>query len=294
MAGRDSRQSPQGEKMTYQEKLRKIFDAEEWAFSVPPQLSGLTPRPDLGVEYKAKFPMVTFGKFVLADGNILIQDSTPNFDRPESEQIAKTLQERLNNQSSPVTFQVVNAYSATEELARLIGPIDIDRTLIIYPGNGAKTVKDYMQELGLDIAKGITVPARRVSLGKGKFEISIDFPLSLPEKPKEVLVIDDVVASGQTCRELACALMRRYGTLPKMKLASWVMLSSAEFSSYYDNVFSSIVVKPNYVQRPPINSLSCLLSPESKYDRIKQQYSARYLRNSVSLDELEKLVKEEK
>jgi len=257
--------------MTYQEKFRKIFDAEEWSFSVPPQLSGLTPRPDLGVEYKKEFPMVTFEKFVVADGNILIQDITPNLGKSGSEQITKALQERLNNPNSPVTFQVADAFLATEELVRLIGPIDARRTLIIYPGNGAKTVKDYLQKSGVDTFQGLVVPTQRISLGKGRFEISIGLPLSLPEKPEEILVIDDVVASGQTCRELACVLARRYGYLPKMKLACWLMLSSAELSYYYDNVFSYTVVKPNYVQRPPINSLSCLLSPDSKYDRIKQQ-----------------------
>jgi hypoxanthine phosphoribosyltransferase len=179
----------------------------------------------------------------------------------------------------------------TQELSKLIGKIDPLKTLVVFPGNGAKIVKDYTVNLNLDIARGIEIPTKRVETRNGQFKIAFELPDSLSPRPEEILVVDDVVASGQTCRELACALARKYGILPKMKIACWLMLSNSQFLPYYEQVYSSMIVKPSsIVSRPPINSLSCLLSSEDKYNEAKRQYFSKYFKNSISFEQLKQLV----
>lgn len=276
--------------MTYLEKMRKIYGAEEWTFPVPPELSGLTNRPDLGVEYRKEYPEVKFSESALCDGNILIQDCTPRFPEKLNVSANEKISLLLNCPESRVTFQIIDALAATKTLAELVGQVNTSQTLVLYPGNGALSVLNYLINFEEAFSEGIKVPVTRCFLGKGKYKILVDLPQNLPRNFEEILVIDDVVASGQTVRELACALSRRYGMLPKMRLACWLILSTAEFRPYYDEVFTSWIIKGNYTSRPPINSLSCLLESQEKYDQVKVNYVSKYLKDPDILKQLQRII----
>ncbi|MBM3209695.1 hypothetical protein FJZ40_05425 [Candidatus Shapirobacteria bacterium] len=283
--------------MSYQEKGIKVFEPEKWPFPVSPVFSDLTERPDLAVEFTKKFPKISFAKFAIADGNILIQDCTPGLNREESDKVNASIKSKLNTEGSVVTFQVVDGLTATGDMVKALPPKRQDGTLILFPGNGALAVKEYLQVVKPELAEGLVVPVQRTAMGKGKFKITVEIPKELPEKVSNILVIDDVVASGQTAGAVTCALVKEFGVLPPIRLACWLMLAAGRDPyyptglPYFNSVSTAYIIKGNGVSRPPTNSLSCLLDQTGRYDRTKQEYINRYLPGaSQVLDKIKGLI----
>lgn len=279
--------------MTYQEKGKTIYNSEEWSFPIPAQMSGLAERLDFAVAFKELYPEIKFGRFYLSDGNILIQDCSPNVPASDNDRLNQEINQTLNTESK-VTFQIVDGLEATQELLRLLKPDKLKNTLVVYPGNGALAVKKYLTSLAPDIFEGVYVPTYREMINKGKFNISVDLPDELPHNFSRILVVDDVVASGQTARAIACALARKLGNLPPVNLACWLMLDKQDQYypaglPYYQSVYSAYILKGNGVSRPPINSLSCLLSDEGKYETVKKAYLDRYLGSGQTLEKIKDL-----
>lgn len=113
----------------------------------------------------------------------------------------------------------------------------------------------------------------------------------------DILVIDDVVASGQTAEAVACALAKKLGPLPPLELACWLMLDNRDSYypaglPYFRRAYSSLIVKGNNVAKPPVNSLSCLLDDSGRYDGIKRSYVQRYLQNEEKLAKLKSIIGE--
>lgn len=247
------------------------------------------------MEFKQKFPEINFGGFYLADGNIIIQDCTPETDILENERTNFLIKTWLNSEESLVTFQVVDAFKATERLLKLLARKRKKNSLVLFPGNGALSVKKYLSALGSEFANGVYVPVSRTMVDKGKFKVYVDLP-DLPRDFSEILLIDDVVASGQTSTTVASALARKIGILPPIDLACWLTLDNRDpyYSAglpYFRSVFTSSVIKGNNVSKPSINSLSCLLDQTGRYDRVKQEYTRRYLPNGEKiLDNIKNLV----
>lgn len=262
---------------------------------MPSYLSDLTERPDLGKIFKKDFPGISFGKFVVADGNIIIQDCTPRLAPKDNLEATKSIRETLNQEDSMVTFQIVDGLSATQQLVGIIPKSTYENALIIFPGNGALSVREYLKITKPELTEGITVPARRTMIDKGKFEVWVDLPDNLPEGFSKILIIDDVVASGKTVNTLLLALARRIGILPPVNLACWLILAARDqdyrtgFSSI-ENVYASLVVKGNGVPNPPINSSSCLLDETGRYDTVKENYIKRYFQGDDILKRLRKIV----
>jgi len=282
--------------MTYLEKGKRTYNPEEWPFPVAAEFSDLTERPDFAVEFRRKFPGIKFNSFVIADGNILIQDYTPNLTAETNRRATCLIKKELNTPESLITFQVVDGLTATQNLVATLPQKRWDNTLILFPGNGALSVRKYLRVIEPKLSEGLFVSTQRRMIGKGKFEVSVDLPNNLPKSFSDILVIDDVVASGQTAETVAASLAKKLGILPPINLASWVVLNNRDSYypaglPYFKSLSASFIVKGNGVSKPPINSLSCLLGGAERYDRIKREYVVRYLKNEKALNKIKEAVR---
>lgn len=280
-------------------KGRKIYNPTEWDFPVGPEFTDLAERPDLTPILKSRFPNLYPRRVAIVDGNIIIQDCTPNLDVQETNKINDAIRKLLNSDSL-ATFQVVDGRKATQDLVKALSRRKLDKTLILYPGNGALSVRNYIAQVKPDFPEGVPIPVQRVKIGKGDFKVNVDLPKNLPYDYdfSDILIVDDVVATGQTAMAIVYALARRIGIMPKLYLASWLVLDNRD--PYYPNrlsnfqsVYASLAVRGSIFPNPPINSLSCLLDETGRYDWVKQDYAAKYIKNPEILKTLKKIVKGE-
>lgn len=260
-----------------------VFEAKETPFfSVKPELSSLAQNEFVKNQFESTFPLLSFEKACLADGAILIQDTTPSINR--SDFIA--LVEDLNNASN-ITMQVVDAEALSSDLSNQLVTQNLlfPDQVILVPGNGAKGVFEQLQRTNSDVPGNIyTLPTQRTLIKPGKFDIDINFS-SLPKVSElsSVLIIDDVVASGQTANTIAEELLYRNPEL-EINIGTWIYLwpndiANKKTPSGIKNVTAtsaSIALKGNYYGRPPINSLSCLLQDDPLSQQKTDTYISKY------------------
>jgi|WetSurMetagenome_2_1015567.scaffolds.fasta_scaffold00385_22 hypothetical protein len=259
-----------------------IFDSRDVPFiRVAPELSDLGENTYVANEFREKWPAISFNKASLVDGAVLIQDVSA--DKNLTESIKKL------NEFSNITLQIVDGLSLTRDLITLIKKdniLDLN-PLIIYPGNGARSVKSFAASIDARFDNGIYLPTGRTMVRKGEFKLSVDYS-SLPQRinTKNILIIDDVVASGQTARTIAYGIKNRFQNA-KCMIAAWLFLTpidsqNIDSQSGLENInktFTSLALKGNAVSRPPINSLSCFIKNGGKYDLIKNGFIQNYINN---------------
>lgn len=260
-----------------------IFDATQMPFLKPSSgLSDLGENISIAERFKNNWPAITFSKACLVDGAVLIQDIIPN---TELTQATKRL-----NEISNITLQVVDGMSLTKDIATLIeksGVLDAN-PLIIYPGNGAQSVRDFITSFDKGFNNNaIGLPTERTMIRNGEFRLGVDYS-SLPQRidTGTVLIIDDVVASGQTAQTIALEIKTRFPEV-RCVLATWLFLmptkpenkNSVSGISGVDQTITSIALKGNNTARPPINSLSCFKRSENKYEAMKANFFNKYISN---------------
>ncbi len=244
-------------------------------FKVAPELSGLYQSGKVAETFSVAYPNMIFDQACLVDGLVVIQDLNP-LGLKDNKWLNNEI--RSFNEISRGTIQLVDAAEQTEALVKLIKGLDLKNPLFVFPGNGAKTVSEYIKNAKekLNISNSIFIPTERILLRPGKFELRIE-PKSIPAQlPKNIVIVDDVVASGQTTDTIAFRL-RLNNYKANIISASWIY----EYGAYLDEdtvaqTVTSLAAKGNYVKRPPINSLSCLTSPRAKYDAMKIAYAQKY------------------
>lgn len=244
-------------------------------FKVAPELSDLYQNSKVAEAFLVNYPGIILGQACLVDGLVIIQDLNSQGLKDNDELNNKI---RLFNEISRGTIQLVDAAEQTEALIKLIKGLNLKNPFFVFPGNGAITVSDYIKNSKekLDISNSIYVPTERVLIKPGKFDLLIDTKSIPKQLPRNIVIIDDVVASGQTTGTIAFRL-RLNNNKANIISASWIY----EYGAYLDEdtvtqTVTSLAVKGNYVKRPPINSLSCLTSPRAKYDAMKITYAQKY------------------
>lgn len=288
----ESRHSPQGENMTEIKKWQpyQLTVNDGSLFPVPPELSGLTYRSDLTKLFNVRKSLekgaaFTTGGVYLADGNVLIQDCLPGRSEGDNNRLAQTICKLLNRSDSATTFQLLSASDLNYELIYYLASLILGRqtaNVLVFPGTGAKSVYNYLGG---------------VRFGQCYNCIFLENPRNVkPEElpdidpQKRVVIIDDVVASGDTVNQVARALLRKYGIIRDLRVATWLLEDKAKIMNGINQVFASIVVKGNYCSRPPVNSLSCLLSAEGSYETVKTGYTRKYFNGTSPLDSLKQLL----
>lgn len=133
-----------------------------------------------------------------------------------------------------------------------------DSTLIIFPGNGADIVQRYLPKSILDNWNCARVHAKRYWVPGENPRVVTNriYPEKMLLGIKNVLIIDDVISSGKTCKNL------RTINMPWMPgadwhAATWLMQKSASTKGFL-SVFA-VKTFGNQKAKAPINSLSTLL-----------------------------------
>jgi hypothetical protein len=242
--------------------------------------------------FENSFPNFTFENFAVVDGNVLIQDCLPEIPESKAQATNNKINQLLNSKESKVTFQLVDGNTMTSQLLELIERIDLNKHLILFPGNGAMAVKKYLESVKPDFSTGINFPVSRVSLGKGRYQIDVRLPRILPSGFSKILIIDDVIASGLTMKAVISALSKKLGVLPPTSIATWMMLSVADIpDNYYQAGYAVWGLKGNACSRPPINSLSCFLDETEKYKLVQLEYGKKFFIDQKTLDQIRAIIK---
>ncbi len=266
-------------------KGERDFDAQDvrLLFKVRPDLSDLVPSMSVSCAFSEAYTEINFAQACLVDGSIIIQDVNPLGQRSNEE---LNNQVRALNEISQSTVQVVDARKQTGALVSLIKNLRIENPLYIFPGNGARVVSEYIKsaEEFLDISKAVYLPTTRIKIKPGRFDLKIDYG-NLPDQlPKNIVIVDDVIASGQTIDTLAFKL-KLIDYESNIVTASWICVFGAYLSEDINQSITSLALKGNYAKNPPINSLSCLISSDAKYDETKISYAEKYFKNPKQLQE---------
>ncbi len=155
--------------------------------------------------------------------------------------------------------QILDLSFLNEKLLSVFKPDDFD--VLIFPGRGAQTVK-----ASLGLIRGIDVRAKRIGLRNPRAEVEKFY---CPQS-ESVVVIDDVVCSGVTAKEVF-----DQGDFNKASLAVWLMQDPRDnLLSCYQNIFTSFLVKGNK-GRVAINSLATFI----ENSEIRKDFALHYSRN---------------
>ena len=143
----------------------------------------------------------------------------------------------------------------------------------------------------IDTRPRLFLPAQRTLIKPGQFDLKVDFS-SLPDQLSStwVVIVDDVVATGQTASTIALYLKKTYPGI-RCALATWLMVEPRQDNSNsgiqgIDYVFADYIVRGNYTRQPPINSLSCLIRNYGKYDSVKKAFIEKYIRNADQFNQV--------
>lgn len=261
-----------------------------WTYLKPsPEFSDIGENVSVAEKFRINWPAVIFNKACLADGAVLIQDIPSLAKLTES---AKRL-----NEISNITLHVVDGLSLTQDMLNLINKLGVLNAdpFIIYPGNGATSVRKFLALIDDKrfLINSVYLPTQRTMMRKGEFQLDVDYS-SLPQgiDTETVLIIDDVVASGQTAQTIAFEIKTRFPEA-RCVLAAWLFLiptkpenkKSASGIAGIDQTIASIVLKGNIVSRPPINSLSCFKRSGNKYDEMKTKFIKKYISDPKAFKE---------
>lgn len=185
---------------------------------------------------------------------------------------------------------LIEGNQLSKELAKMIKKETLfnqddnqQNTLLVFPGNGACFVKNSLPKEILGRFSQTNVFAKRgwydnkdplVIVG----EINPDHLLML--NIKKVVVIDDVISSGNTMRKL---YNRNYWKFPRADwfATSWIMqyprVKVSSGIKGFEETITTSLVEGNQGQRVPINSLSTLLQCPA----IAKEYATKCFRNPV-------------
>lgn len=194
------------------------------------------------------------------------------------------------NDVSKITLQVVDGAVLSRTLIDLCmkdEELKSAKPLLVFPGEGAKTIGRYLKEMDPKFTTNeeVFLPTLRTLIKPGVFNLSVDYS-NLPNTldTDTVLIIDDVVATGQTAEEVALTLKMRFPGI-RCILASWLFVwpskkenkQSPSGVNNIDETIASIILKGNYTARPPINSISCFIRTGGKYDCIKNDFMQKHI-----------------
>lgn len=258
-----------------------ILDAYEVPFLKPKaEYSDLGENMSVSEKFNSKWPAIIFSKACLVDGAVLIQDIAAD---NTLTQAAKKI-----NEISSITLHIVDGLSLTKDIITLVkrsGILD-DNPLIIYPGNGSQSVRRHLISVDKQFASNsLNLSTQRTMIRNGEFDLTVDYsPLPQNIDTKTVLIVDDVVASGQTAQAISSEIKARFPNV-KCVLATWLFLlptkptnkASASGIDGIEQTLASIVLKGNLTSRPPINSLSCFVRNEKEYEQVKNEFICKYM-----------------
>lgn len=180
------------------------------------------------------------------------------------------------------------AYVLSEKLSTLLRTINKKKTILIFPGNGARVVRNLLPEELLDGIVPIEIPTQRKVNQNGTINgIELDGKTVVREtiaqrKAETILVMDDVIVTGSTLNAIQQAFPMRnlewFG-------ASLMMLSPLQRRGKskidsgvegYNSIISPVIYQ-GITGIPPLNSLSTLIGNSEKSQVVRRSYMQDYV-----------------
>lgn len=165
---------------------------------------------------------------------------------------------------------------------------DLGKTVIIYPGEGAETVKSAMTSGILDSFQAITVSAKRLKSQTGEVT-GIDLPwgkevlkdIADISKVNTLLIIDDVIDSGKTIQALKSNMGFPEATWYAAALIVYSPFFCEERKGFdssidgYERIFASVVIEGDKIS---LNSLSSFVEGGQKTELLVNKCLSQYVR----------------
>jgi hypoxanthine phosphoribosyltransferase len=148
--------------------------------------------------------------------------------------------------------------------------LDPEKTMLVFPGNGSGIVRSYLPRSWLDQWQWTSVLAKRIWApgDTPRVEVGRVFSQRFLLGFKDLVVIDDVVSSGQTVRAIR-KVNRPWIPGVRWRSVTWVQQRAANMRGF-DSRFAVIEVGEEK-SKVPVNSLSTLIDDP----RIAQNYAQR-------------------
>jgi len=183
--------------------------------------------------------------------------------------------------------EVVSGNRVTNELLGWAGwqEFNPDRTLLVFPGNGSGVVREYLPEPWLNRWRWVTVPAKRIWVPGENPQVVVNriFPRQFVLGVKDIVLVDDVVSSGQTARAIK-KMNEPWLPGARWHVVAWMTQRAATLKGFSSSYFPLEV--GTIKTKVPINSLSTLVTNE----QIAKNYAQRnYPQPEEFLSALKKL-----
>jgi hypothetical protein len=208
---------------------------------------------------------------VPTDVNILINDVY--LDKGTQQQISSFINKRV------VWLQ---ADELTPPVQTQIDSLD-DGTIIIFPKNGGLKVKDNLNANGRTTCS-IRVSRKPEDLAYGRIvsetEQLLDWIQTL--KPQSLQIVDDVVATGATVREIKRTTEQAVNTTFAWAVTCWLMRypekTNLTPSGIYtfDQATAALVYAGQSGRHTPVNSVSTWIQDEEKGETVLKGYARKY------------------
>ena len=159
------------------------------------------------------------------------------------------------------------------------------KTLTVFVLNAGKDVQSFWLDQASSPANTFFATIEKKSWGK-----KASYTNTPPEDIGQILIVDDVVASGETASAVLSLVDRTYPEKP-CYFATWIYLDTGQANlkendtglSGFDGGWCGLAVRPSYgFSRPPINSLSTLLAKPM----IRQDYVGKYAKNARGFNQI--------
>lgn len=238
------------------------------------------------IDLSREFPSLYFDKVMIVD-SIMIDDVSYRAKTSIQDDI-ETLALSCKGYVEIFDAQIL-ALSLYEKMSRLFRLLNINKTLVIFPGNGAKTVKDLLPVAFVQQLAIAEIPAQRIVNEWGSVEkIELGGKNIVRERIREikaetVVALDDVIVTDSTLTAIRDAFPTRNIEWFALSL---IMLSplqnrnklgkSSSGVAGYTSIISPIVYQgANGI--PPLNSLSTLIGNSEKSSVVRRKYMDKYV-----------------
>lgn len=174
------------------------------------------------------------------------------------------------------------------KLQRLLAALNKNRCIIIFPGNGAKTVKDLLPEKTIQEASIIELPTERIVGKNGEVEkVSVMETAKARKiisnaKTETIIVLDDVIVTGSTLSAIKAAIPGRNIEWYAGSLFMRSPIQRGKGTNAQSGIdgYTAIITPVLYqgtTGTPPLNSLSTLIGTSEKSSIVRNRYIESYV-----------------
>lgn len=171
----------------------------------------------------------------------------------------------------------------------ILADADPETTAIVFPGEGAKAVRreSFGDDSTLDGFQQFFLPTNRMVDNGRVVGVTVEIPENTREKLasgqfRQVVVIDDVIATGKTLNTLRATLQERSPNPLAFTSCVWFARKPTDVVGY--DVVRGIYRYWSNDGYPALNSLSTWLRIDEKGNKVRESYKRKYIRYPYGFD----------